>query len=96
MVSETTTEARPQRWRALAEMHDGKTGLIYLGHSLGQIRENYAAVYEDLFAKEAKELVSKIRIERWDGMPDLGIWMFHSYVPVPRRPEVKLKFGIKR
>lgn len=77
-------EPKAQRWRAVAELSDGSIGLIYLGMSVTQIRENYKEAFEDVLAGEVKKATRKIRLEQYEGLPDRGKWNQKGTLAIPQ------------
>jgi hypothetical protein len=78
------TEAKPQRWRAVAVFDDRGDCLIYLGRSSTQVRAGFAAAYFEVLDAEEREHVRSIYLQRWHGAPDAGRWLHQTelYLPV--------------
>lgn len=89
----TLTEPKAQRWRAVVRFKDGTTGLVCLGASINQVRDNYGEAFTDLYMGGAEtrtpEDVDRIVVEKWYGQPDRGQWRLHQVVPVPGLAEAE-------
>lgn len=77
------TEAKPQSWRAVASLADGRELLIYLGRSTTQVRAGYATAFREVLDDEERGQVEKIALQRWDGAPDAGRWVQQTTLAVP-------------
>jgi hypothetical protein len=77
------TEAKAQRWRALAIYKDGQEGLLYVGASYTQVQENYDNPYFELLDDEERERVATIRLQKWVGAPDSGHWVNQRELQIP-------------
>ena len=77
------TEAKAQRWRALVAYRDGKEGLLCLGSSYAQVQESYDDPYFNLLDDEERSRVHEIRLQKWSGTPDSGIWETQRTLEIP-------------
>jgi hypothetical protein len=77
------TESKLQGWRALAIFEDGNECLIYLGRSTTQVRNGYAAAYEEVLTDEERAQVRSISLQCWQGAPDEGKWIAKTTLRIP-------------
>jgi hypothetical protein len=82
-MSAYLTEAKPQGWRALAQLEDGRELLLYLGRSSTQIRAGYTTAFFEVLDDEEREQVQAISLQRWNGAADAGKWTEQSKLTVP-------------
>jgi hypothetical protein len=77
------TETKPQTWRALAVLDDGSECLLFVGRSTTHVRGAYAAAFAEVLDAGERALVSRISLQRWDGVPDRGRWVASAALAVP-------------
>lgn len=77
------SESKAQGWRAIAVFKNGTEGLLYVGRSTVQVRENYRAAWAEVFTLPERKSVQRIVLQRWNGTPDCGGWQNQADLPIP-------------
>jgi hypothetical protein len=67
-------EEKAQGWRALAVYTNGDEALLFVGRSSTQVRAGYEDSFKHLLDDEERDMVTKIRLQQWQGAPDAGKW----------------------
>lgn len=95
MKTETLTEARAQRWRALLLNKDQTETLLILGSSYDQVKETYDEPYYDLLEEDERARIHEIIIQKWVGAPDRGTWVTQGVLPTPEKTSFVLPIRTK-
>jgi hypothetical protein len=81
------SESKAQTWRAVVVLEGRGECLLFVGRSSTQVRDQYAAAFEEVLDDEEKLLATNIRMEQWQGTPDAGRWI--------QKNELRVPFGAK-
>ena len=77
------TESKLQGWRALVVFEDRSECLLYVGRSTTQIRQGYAAAFNEILSEEERAQVRAISLQCWQGAPDRGHWLQKGTLAIP-------------
>lgn len=80
------TESKAQGWRAVAVFQDQTEALLYVGRSSTQVRGGYAEAYHEQLDGQERDVISKIKLQQWQGAPDAGMWLDKAELRLPLAP----------
>lgn len=86
-------EEKAQGWRALAVYANGDEVLLFVGRSSTQVRAGFEESFKEQLVTDEQEMVSRIRLQQWQGAPDAGKW--HDKAEL-KNPLVKAKEKLER
>ena len=86
-------EEKAQGWRALAVYTNGDEVLLFVGRSSTQVRAGFEDSFKEQLVEEEREMVTRIRLQQWQGAPDAGKW--HDKAEL-KNPLVKAKEKLER
>lgn len=71
-------------WKAVAHSKTGDQHLVYMGHSIDNVKKNLAESFHEILTLEEQDNIIRISLERWVGPANRGKWVYHESLKIPK------------